>query len=112
MMMVILVLCVQYTACVGLHHSHLKRTSLLLLRDSRNARLIARLSSVLILVLSAILVFKLQGVERGIATWLALITLTGLLSLFTSAYFPKLHLKSAGATLIVAVIVGLMPLIF
>ena len=59
------------------------------------------------LVLSAALVFALQGWERGIATWLALITATGVLSLFISAYASKHHLKSASAALVLAALTGL-----
>ena len=63
------------------------------------------------LILSVTLIFTLQGWERGIATWLALIAATGVLSLFISAYASKLHVKSASAALLIAAATGLASLI-
>ena len=106
MMTIIVVLFIQYTSCVMLHHSNPKRTQLALLINSSNVRLIIRSSAVLMLLLSLSILSNVKGWELGIPIWLCLIAVTGLLSLFTNAYFLSLHVRSGVMTLVVVISVS------
>ena len=91
----------QYASCVGLFHANRRRTNSLLMSNSVNARHVLKLASVAALTVSLFLCASLQGWERGIPLFLALIGLTGFASLFVVAYLPSQHIHSAKFALIV-----------
>lgn len=91
---VVLVLCLQYAACVGVYHANERRAMVELLFTSSRARTILKISSWCLMIFSVFLSSSLQGWERGVPVWLCLIAISGFGSLYVSAYKPKQHAKS------------------
>jgi len=108
----VLILLMQYAAYVGLYHSHPKRANSVRLVNSPKVRLVVRWAAILLLLSSLFLVATLQNWERGIPTYLCLISVTGLLSLFVSAYFSNIHAKSGLTALMACLFMGGLSLIY
>ncbi len=96
------VVCLQYVACVVFYHAHERRGVIELLRDSALIRNTTKAFAWCLLIASLILCNCLQGIERGIAIWFCLVSVSGFVSLFVSAYQPSQHVKSGLITLAVA----------
>ena len=99
---VTLVFFLQYGACVAFYHAHERRGTIELLRDSALIRNTIKALAWCLLLASLILCNSLQDFERGIAIWFCLISVSGFVSLFVSAYKPSQHVKSGLVTLAAA----------
>ncbi len=95
-----LVLCLQYVACVVLHHANPRRTNITILVDSELIRRSVKLLACCALMVSVFLSASLQGWERGVPIWLCLISVAGFVSLYISAYAPSKHLTTGIAAFI------------
>ena len=103
---VVLVLFLQYTACVALYHANTRRSKINLIIRSEPARTVLKIAALCILAVSIFLCASLQGWERGVPIWLCLIGVTGFISLYVSAYKPSVHIKSGVASLVVALLLS------
>ena len=103
---VALIASLQYVACVALYHSHERRSSIEVLKESPRNRNIIKVVAWCLLAISLFVCNGLQDIERGIPIWLCLISVSGFISLFVSAYKPLQHVKSGLAALGVSALLG------
>lgn len=83
-----------YAGCVLLFQSGARRQRHKAIRLSEAQLRFAKVAA-WVMVLGALVPFSIpQGIERGVAVWLAILALSGIASLIISAFAPRLHLGS------------------
>ncbi|MEL7231964.1 MAG: hypothetical protein AAGJ85_05580 [Pseudomonadota bacterium] len=85
-----------YTGCVLLFQSGERRLAHPAVRVSKEQMKITKPVGWIMMLGSVIPLCMPNGIERGIAYWLAAVAAAGALSLLVSALTPKIHLASIG----------------
>ncbi|WP_262694451.1 DUF3325 domain-containing protein [Kordiimonas aquimaris] len=99
--MIITGLSLSYLAWFGFYHSEEKRSAYEVFSMSKARRKTTQLFAWLVFFLALYPCAQLVGLERGIALWLALITGTGLLFIFSVQTHPSVNNAMAVGGLIV-----------
>lgn len=83
-----------YAGCVLLFQSGERRARHPAVRVARENMAQIRIAGWALAIGSLLALSAPQGVERGLAVWLAILALAGTSSLLVSALFPRLHMIS------------------
>lgn len=110
MLVALITLCL-YCACFGFYHASAKRTAFEAIKTSNQNQKMVFWGSWALLAAALLMAASLQGWERGIPVWLALLNLTGGLSLLVTALAPKHHVltgKIAALGFVLVLIIWMM----
>ncbi len=100
--MIIAGVALTYAAWFGFYHSNSSRSALTLLNKPSGRSKVTKLLSWVLLVLALYPCVLAFDIERGVAAWLALITTTGVLTMFIVRTHVNFSQKLGIASLIIA----------
>lgn len=96
-----------FSACAMFYQADVRRGSLIVLRQSKSARIAARCLAVGLMVAALIMLSGVSGLERGVPFWFGIFSITFVVGLFLSAQRSEWHLPAMITSFAIGVITAI-----